>query len=253
MGPIPAGRLEERASPRWTRVRWPRDGTARGPRGIRPRRSDPASAVRLKGQRDPGLVQRWRSASLLAIPSRPDQEPADGVPFDDPMGGLDVGVEELLEEVPLDGARFPVLVRHRVDGAVVLEELERVLPRARELRHVPTLVTDPRELLDPGTEGPVLQLAPVAVVQLLRPLLQEVLDGLPAELLLDEPKGRLRHVRVRLGEQGPRAAGEPEEHPRAAAAAGREEPLDEPLLLEGVHVLQRGHLRDPEGAREGRG
>src|SRR5205823_4151313 len=74
-----------------------------------------------------------------------DQEPAHGVSRDDPMGGLDVRPQQLLEHLPLDPARFGILLCDRHDRAVVLEHLDRVLPGATELRHVAAFVADLRE------------------------------------------------------------------------------------------------------------
>src|SRR3972149_9114818 len=146
----------------------------------------------------PAIGAATRSPPTVLRLAGADQEPAHGVARDDAVGGLDVRPEELLEELLLHRARLPVRARNREDRTVVLEELERALPRGPDLRHVPTLVADPGEGPDPLLEALVLHLGPVLRVHLLGPLLQERGHGVRAELLLDEREGGEGHLRVRL-------------------------------------------------------
>src|SRR5205823_14278227 len=116
----------------------------------------------------------------------------------------------------------PTCIHDRNERTVVLTHLTHIATSLADLRHVATHVPDLHQLGYLHLQATVWHAVPVRVQDLLGPLPQEPDNGLPPDLLFDEPQGAQGHVGVRLREQagGSRAEGEEGPGPSAAPRSG---------------------------------
>src|SRR6266545_7292387 len=126
------------------------------------------------------------AASRAARRAGLDEETTHVVARDDAVGRVHVGLEDATEQLVLDLAGFPILVRDREDRAVELEQLETALRALLVLGHVPFAVPENRELAPAAPEVRAANLSFVLREHGRGPGSERRLNRIATQLLLDE-------------------------------------------------------------------